>query len=215
MVVVIIGVLTAIAFPALNSIRDRARTVQCSAKMKNLGSAILLYATENSGEVPRSWHSAGSNREPGWAASIMPYLGVSQEQMESDWSGVFEKHFRSPADPSTDPYVFSYALNVHFELNPNGDDYTGAPATWRRLPQIPYPSKTILLGQPKPIRFGDHLMCHQWSSPAAAKNALNHSIHRGRANYLFVDGHVELLPVEQTFFPANGINLWNPSLAGP
>jgi prepilin-type processing-associated H-X9-DG protein len=40
-----------------------------------------------------------------------------------------------------------------------------------------------------------------------------HDRHNGRANYLFVDGHVESLPVEATFV-ARSENLWNPSVAG-
>ena len=69
------------------------------------------------------------------------------------------------------------------------------------------------MGQTRPVRFGDHLMCHQWSGLQAAKNALNHAIHTGKANYLFLDGHLETLRVEDTFDPSRHINRWNPSLA--
>jgi prepilin-type processing-associated H-X9-DG protein len=56
-------------------------------------------------------------------------------------------------------------------------------------------------------------MCHQWSKQAAALNAVDSLRHGKVSNYLFVDGHVESLRLEQTFDPAAGINLWNPSLA--
>jgi prepilin-type processing-associated H-X9-DG protein len=56
-------------------------------------------------------------------------------------------------------------------------------------------------------------MCHQWSGIPAARNAVAWDRHSKKSNFLFVDGHVEALPVEATFNPGAGINLWNPSLA--
>jgi prepilin-type processing-associated H-X9-DG protein len=116
-------------------------------------------------------------------------------------------------DACSDVRIYSYGLNVHFELDPDGDDYIGSPATWRRLHQSPSPGGTIWMAQTMPVLYGDHLMCHQWSGLQAAKNALNHTVHSGKANYLFLDGHVELLRVEETFDPGRKINRWNPMLA--
>ncbi|MDP3850812.1 MAG: prepilin-type N-terminal cleavage/methylation domain-containing protein [Luteolibacter sp.] len=212
-VVLVIGALAAVATASARGSIRKANAIRCAAKLKSLGTATLLYSQENQGQLPRSFHSAGSHHQPGWAVSTAPYLGISESQIETDWKGVFNTHYRSPADPSTDPFVYSYALNVHFELDPDGDDYIGSPANWRRLHQSPSPGATILLGQTKAVRFGDHLMCHQWSGVQAAKNALNHAIHDGKANYLFLDGHVETLRVEDTFDPSRKINRWNPSLA--
>lgn len=212
-VVALITILTTLVTAFAKGAIRKANAVKCAAKLKTLGTATLLYTQDNQDQLPRSFHSAGANRQPGWAASIAPYLGIPDPQIESDWPGVFNAHFRSPADPSTDPFVYSYGLNVYFELDPDGDDYTGSPATWRRLSQVPTPAATILMGQPKPVRFGDHLMCHQWPSIQAAKNALNHKIHDGKANYLFLDGHIQSMRVEDTFDPSRGINRWNPSLA--
>jgi prepilin-type processing-associated H-X9-DG protein/prepilin-type N-terminal cleavage/methylation domain-containing protein len=212
-VLVVIAVLAGIAAAAYRSTIRKADRIQCMHKLKSLGTATILYSQDNQDQLPRSFHSAAAYRQPGWAVSIAPYLGVPASQIETSWPAVFQNHFRSPTDHSTDPFVYSYGLNVHFELNPDGDDYTGSPATWRRLTQIPSPANTILMGQTKPVRFGDHLMCHQWSGIQSAKNALNHAAHSGKANYLFVDGHVETLAVEETFNPTRHLNRWNPSLA--
>jgi len=212
-VLVVIAVLAGISAAAYRGMLRKADRVLCTHKLKSLGTATILYSQDNQDQFPRSFHSAAAYRQPGWAASIAPYLGVPDSQIGNSWPVVFQSHFRSPADHSTDPFVYSYGLNVHFELDPDGDDYTGSPATWRRLAQIPSPATTILMGQTKPLRFGDHLMCHQWSGIQSAKNALNHAVHSGKANYLFVDGHVETLAVEETFNPPRHLNRWNPSLA--
>ncbi|MEI8037344.1 MAG: prepilin-type N-terminal cleavage/methylation domain-containing protein [Verrucomicrobiota bacterium] len=212
-VVAMLAVLAGLATPSLRRALRKATAIRCAAKLQSLGAATLLYTQDHDGQLPRSFHSAGAHGQPGWAVSIAPYLGVVDSQIQSAWAGVFNAHFRSPADGATDPFVYSYGFNVHFELDSDGDDYQGSPASWRRLCQIPAPGSTILMGQTRPVRFGDHLMCHQWSGLQAAKNALNHAIHDGKANYLFVDGHVETLRVEDTFDPSRRINRWNPSLA--
>ena len=212
-VVAVLAVVAGLATPTLRSALRRATAIRCAAKLNALGAATLLYTQDHDGQLPRSFHSAGAHGQPGWAVSIAPYLGIADSQIQSNWPGVFNANFRSPVDSAIDPFVYSYGLNVHFELDPDGDDYQGSPATWRRLGQSPAPGSTILMGQTRPVRFGDHLMCHQWSGLQAAKNALNHAIHTGKANYLFLDGHLETLRVEDTFDPSRHINRWNPSLA--
>ncbi len=211
----IIAVLASLVAPAIGGAGAAARCTECAAKLRTLANGVLLYCNDHNAEFPRSFHSGGTHREPGWAMSVAPYIGLSEKQISDPalWEQAFNDLYRSPADNSRDLFIYSYALNVHFELDPNGDDYTGAPETWRRTNQVPRPSRTLLFGQPRSIAFGDHLMCHQWSGMGAAKNALNHMIHRGRANYAFADGHVETLVLTEVFDPAKGVNLWNPSLA--
>jgi prepilin-type N-terminal cleavage/methylation domain-containing protein/prepilin-type processing-associated H-X9-DG protein len=209
-VLAIVALLTALGTASVNQILSRVREAECASKMRRLGTAMAQYRTDNEGTFPRSFHSAGAYREPGWATSILPYLEPSAEELTP---ALFNKYFRCPAHKETNPIIYSYALNVHFELDPNGDDYLGSPQTWRREVNVPAPSRTILLAETRPVPYGDHLMCHQWSSPAAARNAMAHDRHRGKSHYLFVDGHVERLRVEETLDSRNKINLWNPSLA--
>lgn len=209
----IVAILAAMAVPALNGARNRSHIAGCVTKLRTLGMGVPLYAQDHDGEFPRSFHSAGVHREPGWAASIAPYLGAPSADSLSEWKPVFNRYFRCPADSSTDPTVYSYGMNVFFELTPDGDDYEGSPATWRQAIQVPHPSKTILFAETRPVAFGDHFMCHQWSGITAARNAVAWNRHSNKSNCLFVDGHVETLAVEATFNPGPAINLWNPSLA--
>lgn len=210
-VIAIIAILASIAIPALASARVRSAGVACAGNLRQLGAAIHLYCADNDGAFPRSFHSAGAHREPGWVASIGPYLGTPEDSS----TGGAGKIFRCPADANPDREAASYGLNVCFELTPDGDDYLGAPASWRKVVGVTAPNRTILLAEVRSAAGGmaaDHFMCHQWSSVAAAKNAVAHDRHDGRSNYLFVDGHVESLTVEQTFL-SRGENMWNPSAA--
>lgn len=209
----IICLLTMLILPALGAMRERSQTAECATNLRKLGTAIHLYALDNNQSLPRSYHSAGANGEPGWAASITPYLGFEAPISSGEWQKVFNRYFRCPADTNSSAAFYSYALNVFFELDPDGDDYWGAPATWRRLNQIAKPSKTILLAEPRPAAYADHFMCHLWSGINAARNAVKHDRHNGKSHFLFVDGHVELLKIQDTFSNRTN-NRWNPAAAG-
>ena len=208
----VLVILSALAFPVYLQIQANSNRAECRAKIRNLGLAITTYAAEHNGEFPRSLHSAGAHRQPGWTQSLFAYLAGDSDSFDDV---LYQKFFRCPEHREKRREVFSYGLNVHFELDPNGDDYFGSPSTWRKISQIPWPSCTILVAEPRPVPFGDHIMSHLWRSQNAARNALARQRHKGRPSFLFVDGHVENLPVEMTFNPARGINLWNPSVARP
>jgi prepilin-type processing-associated H-X9-DG protein len=212
-VVAIVGMLAAIAIPVLGGARSKARALTCLASLRTLGQGIALYAQDNKGEFPRSLHSAGAHSQPGWAVSVAPYLGAAPANANGEWAAIFNRYYRCSEDSNTDPMLYSFGLNVYFELTPAGDDYAGSPATWRRLTQVPSPARTILLAETRPVPFGDHLMAHFWGGVSAAKNALAHDRHSGRAHYVLCDGHVSSLRAEETFDPAAGRDLWNPSKA--
>jgi prepilin-type processing-associated H-X9-DG protein/prepilin-type N-terminal cleavage/methylation domain-containing protein len=212
-VISVIAVLAVLASAVLQSGQRKAKAAQCMSRLRGLGTAIHLY-TQEDGEFPRSLHSAGSAGKVPWSRAILPYLGGPSSPSTQDWAMYFEKYYRCPEDKNRDVNYHSYALNVHFELRPDGDDYQGAPDTWRRPANVENASRTILLAEPKPTYFGDHLMCHLWTSAKGPANGLAGTRHDGRSNYLFVDGHVEALAVTDTFDLVKGTNLWNPSLAG-
>lgn len=187
---------------------ERAKSIQCLSRIKNLGSGILMFCQENNGEFPRSFHSAYPNGEPGWGKAILPYVGHDDPLSKSDWNTVFNKTYRCPSDPNTREW--SYGLNVYFELDPDSDDYPGSPTTWRRLVAVPTPMRTVLLGELK-TSSADHFMAHFWTAGAPEVDAGRHG---ERSAYVFADGHAEHLPLRTTFDPADNRNLWNPALAG-
>lgn len=208
----IVALLAALVASGVQGAMKRAKSAQCLAKMRNLGQGIQLY-TQDSAEFPRSLHSAAGAGKPTWAKAILPYMGYVSTLPAAEWSNVFEKLYRCPVDTNHTTDIYSYALNVYFELTPDGDDYTGSPATWRKPISLNHGSATILLAEPKPVYYADHIMGHLWTSAAGATNAVDVKRHALGSNYLFVDGHVATLPILATYDPAKGIDLWNPSLA--
>src|SRR3954449_2595416 len=57
-VIGIIALLIGILLPALNKARAAARQVQCLSNMKQMATALLMYACDNKGSVPSR---AGNN----------------------------------------------------------------------------------------------------------------------------------------------------------
>lgn len=210
--IAILSILCLLGYSTLQKLHGEQRQMQCMNTLRALGQAMHLYSLENEGRFPRSFHSAATHRESGWALSIAPYLGVPEPRTPEEWKTVFNRYYRSAKDPNRDVSLYSYGMNVFLELTPDGDDYEGSPQTWRRHGDVPNPSHTILLAEIRPGFYLDHFMCHQWSSLRAAQNAVAYDRNEnGTSNYLFVDGHVEALPIEATFNPTNGINHWNPA----
>jgi len=206
----ILVLLVSLILPAVSRVRLQALQSKDAATMRALGSALLLYAQDNQMSLPRSFHSAGAHQQPGWARSIAPYLDTMFDEANTDWNYFFNTYYRSPFDNETNPYLYSYGLNVYFELDPNGDSYPGSPKKWIRLQQVPNPSQTIALARIQPVLFADHFMCHMWTTPQAVKNAIYTDSHDDKANFGFLDGSVRRLAIEKTFDQERKINLWHP-----
>lgn len=210
-VIAVVAILASLLLSVLGEARAKTRAVSCQNTMRQLGVAFHLYANDHDGEIPPSWHSAAIRRTGNWAVEISPYLHPHGAASSDAWSETFNRYFRCSEDDSWDPMIFSYGLNVYFELDPASDSYEGSPETWRRIEDLNQPSSTILLAETRPVAFGDHFMCHQWGGIPAARNAVNHDRHGEQSNYLFADGNVRRLDVSETFDPQKEVNRWHPA----
>ena len=54
-VIAIIAILAAMLLPALSAARERARSANCIAKLKQIGTANLMYAGDNKDSMPVGW----------------------------------------------------------------------------------------------------------------------------------------------------------------
>ena len=210
-VIAIIAILAAMLLPALARAKDSARGTQCLSQMRQLGLAVRLYADDHEDQFPRSQHSAFAHGELPWGRAIAPQLG----RPEQAWTNLLSGVYHCPADRRTKPW--SYGQNVYFELNPDNDDYVGAPRTWRKLASIPHPVTTILQAEMSGDAnsmsdTADHIMAHFWGTLQDACDVAGLR-HKGRSNYNFVDGHAAARELRATFDPAKQLDMWDPFLA--
>src|SRR4051794_36808708 len=79
-VIGVIGILIALLLPAVISANEHARTVQCAAQLRQLGTALANYAASCQGHLPAwsGWHVAGGDGTgeddpgPGWTEQLAP-----------------------------------------------------------------------------------------------------------------------------------------------
>jgi prepilin-type processing-associated H-X9-DG protein/prepilin-type N-terminal cleavage/methylation domain-containing protein len=71
-VIAMISVLAALMTPALANARAKARQVQCSSNLRQVGLAFHMYADEHGDYYPEAWD--GSLR---WQDKLLPYLSAT------------------------------------------------------------------------------------------------------------------------------------------
>lgn len=231
-VIAVIGLLTGMLLPALSGARDSARSVVCLARLRTLGQTASMYAESNRGELPRSTHSAGFNRLPWTAAFFEPLAGVPFDGTSLFWDSpawweATNTHYRCPHDRRESPLlrpglpfgqpVFSYGLNVYFELRLEEIDPARSGARfepWRRPERAPLPGATVLFGELPDGSGSDHIMAHFWKTmgvePGEGVATVRHGSDSG---YVFLDTHAESRVFESTFDNQRGVDLWNPDPA--
>jgi prepilin-type N-terminal cleavage/methylation domain-containing protein/prepilin-type processing-associated H-X9-DG protein len=206
-VIAIIAILAALLLPALSRAKESAKSIQCLNQLRQISLATRFYAEENEDLFPRSQHSAVANRQLPWERALAPLLGVSGGS--TAWTNLLRSLYHCPDDKQSGH--LSYGLSYYFELG-DDDDYPGKPQTWRKFSQIAKPASTIIYTEVSIA--ADHVMpALNWLTLADAENEVASQRHKQKCNFAFVDGHVELRALASTFDPAQGLDLWNPSLA--
>jgi len=76
-VIAIVALLMGILIPALQRVREQARTVYCLSNLKQLGVAMTAYALDNEDYIPRAL-----DLEVKWILVFIPYLGGEYRDIE-------------------------------------------------------------------------------------------------------------------------------------
>lgn len=199
-VIAVISVLLAIIIPAVQSARETARRTECANNLRQIGIAIHQFCQTHKNQFPKSSHGT-SNLEMTWIYQIAPYLeNVDRIRI-------------CPEDPQAEARLAdkgtSYVLNEYLCVpGPNAalmlnfvkstsqtimvftiSDSKGTSTTedhthsrnWFRNPKTQNWNR--ILSDIQPDRFS-----------GAGPDATPQQRTSGYANYLFVDGHVQLIP---------------------
>ena len=201
-VVAIIGILAGMLLPALSKATGKARQITCASNMKQIGLGTSMYTDDFEGRLPLTGHETLNTNEI-FIKKILPYVGNSEDIRFC------------PSDPTRNTRKLnggtSYILNEYLSV-PLIDSFGQLLAPLPKLDQLRNQSETILLFEVAdeygPTIFVDHTHSRSWlrsgwegviadirpdrhRSGAAKPDRTN-----GRANYLYVDGHVESLAAE-------------------
>lgn len=229
-VIFILGVLVAILVPSLAAARDKAVELQCGARLHAIVQAEFMYAHDNAGVLTLlpgdPYYTAHPEQTEfiDWQVRLAPYLPIPPVEVRSaqeqylkvpecyDRKWVINCPGREP-DPGQ-----SYALNRH--LGPLPADGGFNVSDWSyRLARPPSPASIILLGDCTPFA-PDVDDCQSFLAPdelgmtrcqPAFRHGAGHaegSAPVGRANFGFVDGHVEGLHYAETLTPSGHWRWW-------
>lgn len=206
-VVAVVGALAAITTVAANWAIVAGQQAKCASNLRQIGTAISLYANDNDGWLPGTTHEHGVDFKQAWIFALKPYLGNCDEVRIC------------PADPKGKRRLeaggTSYILNSFVfvpQVGPFGEPLGNSMNNLRRISQ---PSKTFFAGNISDKQGvsvqSDHTHSERWGGNDLADqrvsgnwDALCADIQPdrfttrrkadhtgGSANYLFADGHVE------------------------
>ena len=204
-VIAIIAILASMLLPALNQARSRAKDIQCTANLKQLGTYMAMYVDNNSGVIP-----AGNNNLGLWS-----WQGTWQDmlmQIHSPGTEIINYCFISwidgkvaPLGPFACPSSTAYAPDVstrHYGINDAGAGNNAA----RGFASDAAQNVKMTIGRIKsPSRRASMFHIDRWGSyPSPETASIGEMVntagsgtgewrHGGRsaANVCFADGHVE------------------------
>ena len=123
-VIAIIAILAAILLPALNAARERGRRASCINNLKQFGTAIQQYASDNDDRIPdffcgytdpetQPW-SHFYNRMDHWVGLGKLYIGSGKVDAKSKGNGYIadQNVFSCPSDNYVDSYTWGHSDNV-------------------------------------------------------------------------------------------------------
>jgi len=131
-VIAIIGILIAMLLPAVQSIREAARRVECANNIRQLGLAVINYDSAHM-HFPAGW--IGGNELPtetgwGWTAQVLPFfeqnaiysqISINENLVTHKFDPVVVQHIPNLFCPSSNHTSKTFETTC-FRIQPSGDD---------------------------------------------------------------------------------------------
>lgn len=211
-VIGIIALMMSMLLPALNRARESANAAKCLSNMRSMLMAAAMYANDNNGHLIQAGlgHGGAHNHDDvAWFNTLQNYYQTKlvarcPSDLSPHWPGGTPASTNAAGQP-----VYrktSYGLNEFLdrELCPWGGPYV-------KVTRIRRPAATIQfleMAETGDYAAADHPHVGLWVGNVPVKAATMLEIHQhggrpkswtGRANYAFLDGHVETLSLADVF----------------
>ncbi|MBE6376967.1 MAG: DUF1559 domain-containing protein [Lentisphaeria bacterium] len=211
-VIAIIAILAAILLPALNSARERGRTVSCINNLNQIIKGVHTYADNYEDWLPGGYNGVdGSSKAYPWTSVILSlYQGTSSKYSLANYTqtGVFV----CPSEPVGIKNASGFFYNGHYFLNarlcaPDIKSTTSGTMTFirRKTTMINSPSNalTVFDGTHKSEPFMTYVSKSSYALAGSIASrhgagvsgedtASEHNYYSGQSlNGAFADGHVE------------------------
>ena len=224
-VIAIIAILAAMLLPALSKARDKARTISCTSKIKQVGMASLMYANDSTDLFPPAIYvENGLNTYSSrlllrgkYAEGMMfvcdqGWIKAFAEDSADGWAKKIMKYWPNEANQAADwtggtnganPYAYpSYGQNEYVRDHSTGANYYNAIAQYKN------PSSKILHtegwdnnNRTQIPRFIGAARIYPGIATGGGYLFPLHNLERS-ANAAFMDGHVETLNFQSNSGPS-------------
>jgi prepilin-type processing-associated H-X9-DG protein/prepilin-type N-terminal cleavage/methylation domain-containing protein len=164
----LIAILVVLLLAGIDTLRDRGRTAHCMNNMRQIYAGLQTYLSDNDNRLMQRYYKSDNK---GYDEVLAPYV----KDTKALFTCPSQQRVRYPAQPG-------YGFNWYYDN--------------QSILSIEQLSKTIALAET--IGGGEKVGSHRADRDSKAPGQLDKERHRGRANYLFFDGHVETLKYEDT-----------------
>ena len=199
-VIAIIAILAAMLLPALQQARERARSIKCANRLKNIGSATQQYTVDNKDYIPHGYTQGGdfggysSRGLPSWFSRVSGYMGYPAE---SYWKITAGRKYvlYCPAEEKKPQYNTYLPSSQLADYSPSAGIFKNA-----KIQQVRRPGGTIFIFD---AWHNDNHRLNVQSS-TNQRFAMRHS---GGSNYVAFDAHVAWK--KMAHLQALGTRYWN------
>ena len=205
-VIAIAAMLPAVKFTCLASSRGPGQSAVCMNNLRQLGMALLMYSSENSGWFPpRSMPDAWPDRLRRY------YQDLDVLRCPSDGPNPTTAYYPGyPASSAPRSYIYNGWNDYYWQIF--GENYLSAART-NSVPEvlIAHPAETITLGEK--VTGSPHFYMDFLEGPGNDLTEIEYFRHfhslrnqnSGGSNFSFADGSVRFLKDRSSLFPTN---LW-------
>ncbi|MBN2640199.1 MAG: prepilin-type N-terminal cleavage/methylation domain-containing protein [Victivallales bacterium] len=193
-VIAIIAILAGILLPALNIARLKAKSINCTNNLKQLGVSWNMYINDYQRYLPQHVATNPSTLSWGYIFFNQDYISLKsmycdQTEICANNGGWYKKFLGSSRNDASNAFHFQY-VSYGYNTIGIGDDWYGNGGNRNDPPKPAIPGKimmpsskillteTIMSGAARPYHIIDQ------------GNALLDLRHQSTANYLWVDGRV-------------------------